>query len=255
MFRAMPNFHVVPGAQRDAKVRWRAAAALRRSAVVAGAVGLTAAAGLLSAGSALASAGSEPGNLILKPASGATTLRPTFATTTGCPTGYQASAQVSAFHANGTFGSRISYVVSNGLTHPFSGLLDFKMNLLLRFGSRVAKGQGSEWAVGCYSGIGGTGRVSWVQSTFVTLSSTGTSYSTSKPAGSGSSTGGGQTTTTGGSATAGSAATGGNAKSLNATNSSNTAQIAAASIAGACGLAVALGGIAWQRRRNRGRVQ
>lgn len=234
IFRAMPISHVVQGAQRDTKVRLRVTGALCRFAVVAGVTGLTAGAGLISAGSALASNGSQPGNLILHPAAGATTLTPTWSTTTGCPVGYQNSAQVSAFHANGTFASRISFVVGEGnLTRPFGGQLDFKMALLLRFGSKVTKGQGSEWAVGCYTGAGGTGRVKWVQSTVVTLSSTGTSYSTSTPNGSTGSAAGASGTTSSGSGT----------------------QIEAALIAGACGLAIAVGGVAWYRRRMRTRTE
>jgi hypothetical protein len=244
MFPAMPILQVVLDSLRDGKVRLLTAGVLRRTAMVAGAVGLTAGAGLLFAGSALASNGSQPGNLILHPASGATTLQPTWSTTTACPVGYQGSAEVSAFQPNGAFGSRISLVVSTGLTHRFSGMLDYEMALLLKLGARVGKGQGSEWAVGCYSGIAGTGHVKWVQCTFVTLSSTGSSYSTSTHNGSASSTTGQQASTSGNAQSAAATTTGG-----------NSTQVEAASIAGACGLAVAIAGIAWQRRRNRSRLQ
>src|SRR5271165_2544267 len=116
---------VDPGAQRVSKVRRRARWALPRTAVVAVAVGLTAGAGLLTAGSALASSGLQPGNLVLEPASGAVSLAPTFATTDGCPAGYQGSAQVSMFAANGTLISRISVAVPQP-TAAFHGALDGK---------------------------------------------------------------------------------------------------------------------------------
>jgi hypothetical protein len=159
------------------------AARLRRTAVVAGTLGLTAGAGLLAAGTALASNGSQPGKLVLHPASGAVTLTPTWSTADGCPAGYQGSAEMSEFKASGAFGSRISTVVSTGLTAPFHGVLDYNVALVLRLGADVGKGETSEWAVGCYSGPGGTGKVRWVQSTFVTLSADGKSYSTSTSTG------------------------------------------------------------------------
>jgi hypothetical protein len=240
----MPIIHGVPGAQPDAKAWCRPAGRLRRCAVVAGTVGLTAGAGLLAAGTALASNGSQPGRLALHPASGAVTLTPTWSTADGCPAGYQGSAEMSEFKASGAFGSRISTVVSTGLTAPFHGVLDYNVSLVLRLGAHVGKGQTSEWAIGCYSGPGGTGKVRWVQSTFVTLAADGKSYSTSTSTGSTSSTTGQQ------------AATSGNAQSASATTTSGSGtQVVAASIAGACGLAVALAGIGWQRRRNRSRLQ
>ena len=58
------------------KLKWGTAARLRRGAVILGVVGLTAGAAVVTAGSALAANGSEPGNLHLNPASGATTLTP-----------------------------------------------------------------------------------------------------------------------------------------------------------------------------------
>jgi hypothetical protein len=184
----MPVTQLVLDHLRTAGIIRRTARGLRRAVVLAGVVGLTAMAGLLTAASALAAHGSQPGSLILHPAIGATTLQPTWSTTDGCPAGYQGSAEVSAFQPNGAFGSRISFVVSTGLTHRFSGTLDYKMALLLKLGARVGNSQGSEWAVGCYSGPGGTGKVKYVQSTFVTLSSTGSSYSTSSANGQRSST-------------------------------------------------------------------
>src|SRR5215472_10977824 len=98
------------------KRKWGTAGRLRRGAVLLGVVGLTAGAAVMTAGSALAAVGSQPGNLVLTPASGATTLQPTWATTTGCPAGNQGSAEISDFTTSGTAISRISVVVNSGLT-------------------------------------------------------------------------------------------------------------------------------------------
>lgn len=179
----MPVTQIVLGAPRDARVRWRAAGCLRRVVVLAGMVGATAAAGLLTAASALASNGSQPGNLILHPASGASNLKPTWSTKDACPAGFRASAGLSEFGVGGTLGSRISAVVSGGLTRPFKGTLDGNVAMVLALGANVGNGQTSEWAIGCYSGPSGTGNVKWVQSTFVTLSADGKSYSTGSSAG------------------------------------------------------------------------
>jgi hypothetical protein len=242
MFPAMPIIHVVQGAQRDAKVGSRMAGALRRTAVVVGAVGLTGGAGLLSAGSALASNnGSQPGKLTLHPASGPSKLRPTWSTKDGCPVGYQASAEMSEFNANGSFASRISVTVNKPVA-AFSGSLDGNMSALLSLGSTVKPGQTSEWAIGCYSQIAGTGKVKWVQSTFVTLSTDGKTFTTSSgngqaPPASTSGSGSGQGTS---------------ATSTNSGGSSS--QLETAAIAGACGLIVAFGGLAFYRRRQRSRA-
>ncbi len=84
---------------------------------------MTTGAGLVTAGLALAASGAQPGNLILRPASSATALRPTWSTTDGCPAGYQGSAQLSEFNSNGTLASRISPTVAK-VTTAFSGTLD-----------------------------------------------------------------------------------------------------------------------------------
>ncbi len=179
----MPATQMVLGAPRDTRVRGRAAGALGRLMVLGGIVGATAAAGLLTAASALALNGSQPGNLILHPASGASNLKPTWSTKDACPAGFRSSAGMSEFGADGALGSRISAVVSGGLTRPFSGTLDGNVAMVLALGANVGNGQTSEWAIGCYSGPSGTGNVKWVQSTFVTLSADGKSYSTGSSAG------------------------------------------------------------------------
>jgi len=134
-------------------------------------------AGLVTAG--FAQAASASGNLILSPASGATTLRPAWSTTGGCPAGHQGSAQMSEFNTNGTLASRISPAVGN-VTKAFSGTLDGQIGALLGV-TDVKKGGTIKFEVGCYSLEGGTGSVEFVQSALLTLSSAGTSYTTKSP--------------------------------------------------------------------------
>ena len=177
----MPTTHVVA---RDASRRWRTARRIRRAVLLLGLVGMTSGAGLVTAGLALAANGSEPGNLILTPGSGASASTPTWSTTDGCPAGFQGSAQVSEFKPDGTFGSRISTTVNSGLTSPFGGTLDGNIRALLRLGAGVTSAGTVEFAVGCYPLEGGTGTVKYVQSTFVTLSSDGSSYTTGSSSGS-----------------------------------------------------------------------
>ncbi|HEY7323937.1 MAG TPA: Ig-like domain repeat protein [Streptosporangiaceae bacterium] len=160
------------------KWKWVTARRLRRGAVILGAVGLTASAGLAAAGSALAAVGSGPGQLQLSPASGALTTIPTWSTTTACPTNFQASAQVSEYTTSGTFVSTVSNVVT-GVTAPFNGLLLGNVGALLGQAGISTSAPGTlEWVVGCFSGVGGTGNQANVQSIFVTATAAGT-YTTS----------------------------------------------------------------------------
>jgi hypothetical protein len=154
--------------------------------VLAGVVGLTAGAGLLTAGSALASNGSQPGKLVLAPASGASSLTPTWSTKDGCPAGFQGSAQLSEFNTNGTYASAISSVVQSPVA-AFHGTLLGDIRALLGV-TNIKKGGTIEFAIGCYSGVATSGKVKYVQSTFVTLSSSGSSYSTRSSAGKSQST-------------------------------------------------------------------
>jgi hypothetical protein len=256
----MPMIHGVLGAPRDAKAGWRAVRGLRRAAAVAGAVGLSAGAGLLTAGSALASSGLQPGNLILQPASGAVSLTPTFATKDGCPTGYQGSAQVSMFAPNGTLISRISDVVAVPAT-AFHGTLEGNIDALLKFAGIPAGGH-SQWAVGCYTGVGGTGNVQWVQYMVVNLSADAKSYSISSGTGqvtSGSGSGSQPASSSVAKQPTGSNLYGQVASAQYPHPSGNSSggggsQLEAGLIAGACGLAVASAGVFFLRRRNRSRL-
>jgi LPXTG-motif cell wall-anchored protein len=256
----MPMIQVVQDAVRDSKVGWRAIGGLRRAAVVAGAFGLTAGAGLVTAGSALASNGLQPGNLILQPASGAVSLQPIFATTDGCPAGYQGSAQVSMFAPNGTLLSRISVAVPLPIK-AFHGTLDGNIGALLKFAG-VQPGGESQWAVGCYTLAAGAGNVQWVQYMVVKLSADGKSYS--------SGAGTGQLASGSGSGSATQSASSSLTKQPTLSNlygqvasaqyanpgtsSSGGSQLQAGLIAGACGLAVAGAGVFFYRRRNRSRL-
>lgn len=258
----MPKIQVIQCALRDPKVGWRTAGGLRRAAVLAGTVGLTAGAGLLTAGSALASNGLQPGSLILQPASGAVSLQPIFATTDGCPTGYQGSAQVSMFAPNGTLLSRISVAVPLPIK-AFHGTLDGNIGALLKFAGVPGGGQ-SQWAVGCYTGPAGTGNVQWVQYMVVKLSADAKSYSIGAGTGqlaSGSGSDSGSATQSASSSVAkqptlsnlyGQVAS---AQYPNpAASSSGGSQLEAGLIAGACGAAVAGAGVFFYRRRNRSRL-
>jgi hypothetical protein len=160
------------------KLKWGTAGRLRRGAVVLGVVGLAAGAAVATAGSALAANGTEPGHLTLSVPSGPLTTQPTWATSDACPTGFQGSAVIEEFNTDGTAASRVSLVVAPS-SGPISGggLLDTVGNLLTS--SNITPGGTVEWAVACYSAVGGTGNFEYVQSTFVTENAAGTQYSTS----------------------------------------------------------------------------
>jgi len=133
----------------------------------------------MTAGSALAGIGSEPGNLVLSPATGAQTLTPTWSTLDGCPAGFQGSAEVLESTGTGTIVSPISNVVNSGLTAPFSGQLNGSVGTLLGpHGISTTSPGTAEWVVDCYSGPSATGNSELVQSVFVSLSASGT-YTTS----------------------------------------------------------------------------
>jgi hypothetical protein len=251
---AMPATQTPSGAPRAATPRRRATSPFRRTILVLGVIGLTAGLAVISAGSALAGVGSEPGNLKLSPASGAGTLTPGWSTTDGCPAGYRGSAQMAEFTPGGRLISRISPTVAI-VTTAFSGTLDGTIGAILRE-TGVRKGQTVEFAIGCWSLEGGTGKVKYLQSTNVTYSATGTAYTTSTPkggSGAGSADGQGsygyytgqQGSTSGG-------------HSVSATDTANSSGMGAgglaALIASGCLLVLAGGGYVWHRRRDRSRL-
>jgi hypothetical protein len=160
----------------DEDVSTRARRRLRRLAVALAAVGLIAGTGLLTAGFALAASPLEPGNLTLTPDSGPASAQPTWATTDGCPAGFQGSAVVSEFNTDGSFAGNISAVVDSP-TAAFNGTLQGTLSTELS-ATNVTNGGTVAFAVGCFSQSGGTGNVEYVQLTFVQLASDGTTYST-----------------------------------------------------------------------------
>src|SRR5215472_8833877 len=121
----MPVDHRGQGTLPDGRARWRAATRIRRVAILLGALGMIAGTGLVTAGLALAAGvGSEPGNLALSPAQGPIGTTPTWATTDGCPSTNQVSAQLAEFDTSGNeAGGLISPAVGN-VTSAFSGTLD-----------------------------------------------------------------------------------------------------------------------------------
>ena len=167
----MSVMRVVLDSLRDAKVRWL---------VLLGVLGLTAGGLLLTAAAAQAVTGSGPGQLALNPAQGATTLTPTWSTTTACPTGFQGSAVLAVLTPAGAFASFISPTVAS-VTAPFSGTLQANVATIMgaTSGANVPNGGTTQWVVECFSAAGGTGNGTFVQSIFVTLDATGANYTTS----------------------------------------------------------------------------
>lgn len=155
---------------------------LRRSAALAGIVGASVTAALLvpAAAQAATPIGTEPGNLSFSPASGPSSTKPTWATTDGCPTGFTTSAVLRVVKDDGTTAS-FSTVQNSALvdlTQPFSGTTQGT----IAQGETTFKmvgGHTYEFVMFCFNGPGATGDDETVQSTFLTLSADGTSYTTS----------------------------------------------------------------------------
>jgi hypothetical protein len=204
----------------------------------------------MTAGPALAGVGSEPGHLKFSPASGGTVTTPTWSTSDGCPTGYQGSAQMAIFNVKGTLLSSISNVAYT-VQGPFSGELDGSVGAILQF-AHVPDGGSLEFTIGCYSMIGAAGKFVWVQSTLVTLSSDGKSYSTSAPSG--------QWTTSASNLAKGPLAgpNGGSDHQLGVPAPPGGGGIGAPAlaglVAGPCALAAGIAGVIWYRRRDRSRL-
>ncbi len=203
----------------------------------------------MTTGSAMASVGSQPGSLAFRPATGALTLAPTWTTTDGCPSGYRQSAQMSLFSAHGAFLSRISPAVYT-VTTAFTGTLDGSMGQILHF-ARVADGGRIEFVLGCYTQIGGTGDVKWVQSAIVTLSSTGSSYTASSA--SSASSGSSSTQASSGASSGPQGSSPGNGQGVAAATTANSSGMSSGAeaglIAGSCAVVAAIIGFVFYRRR------
>jgi hypothetical protein len=138
---------------------------------------------------ALADVGWQPGDLVLSVASGALSSTPVWSTTDGCPVGYQGSAQVAEFSYPGGLAESLISAVIEGTTSPdtpnpvaeaFGGELDSNVGALLALAGVSASVPGTvEWAVGCWTGLSGTGSVEYEQSTFVSIAAGATSYTSS----------------------------------------------------------------------------
>jgi hypothetical protein len=173
----------------NTKLKWGGVRRLRRGALVLGALGVAAGLALTTGGVAFAGVGAQPGDLELLTGtggtvitSGALTSTPSWATTTACPTGFQASAAITEFTLTGTAGSLISATISSGLTAPFAGLFDGTMGALLNTPpvSISATSPGTaEFVVGCYSAAGLGGTVSQEQSLFITVAAGATTFTAS----------------------------------------------------------------------------
>ena len=152
--------------------------------------------------------------------------------------------------------SRISSV-AYFVTKSFKGNSTANIGAILQF-ANIPKGGSLEFAVGCYSMEGGTGKVSWIQSTIVTLSSDGKSYTTSAPSGQQGSTSGQQGSTSGQAGAASGANGSGTAANDASAAAYHTGGMGAPAVAGliaaACALVAAAAGLVWYRRRNRSRL-
>jgi hypothetical protein len=153
----------------------------KRSAVLAGMIAAaTVGAALFMPSAASANvtnppAGSQPGNLTLSPASGSSSVTPTFSTSTGCPAGFQANATVAVMADDGTEQQVSGPVIGPNTPNPFSGTLLGSMGDVLAAAGPA--GETYELVVDCHATPGTRGQL--VQSTFVTYSADGNSWTSS----------------------------------------------------------------------------
>jgi hypothetical protein len=129
-------------------------------------------------GAQAATGGASATEVILKPAGGASGLKPTWSVVTACPPGFQGSAILYALNTDGTIGSSISPVVPH-VTAAFSGTVLGSVKKLFALGTDVRPGGTSKWEVACAAGIGSAGKQKITQSIYVTLSADGKSYTSS----------------------------------------------------------------------------
>ena len=211
----MPVTQVAAAAcQRETRNRRPVGRRLRRIALLAGAAGITSvmlaacsgatdgsssagegavgAAGIAAGRSAAADAhqpyetvgavGTQPGKLIIKPASGSTSISPTWSTTDACPAGYQSSAQLYGI----VFGAANLFQWISGTLNP--GNSPIPAGQQLEFNSTVAQvqqatktpnGQTGKWVVKCAALGSGLGNREYVQYVLVHISADGKSYTTS----------------------------------------------------------------------------
>ena len=155
---------------------------LNRTAVLLGAGTLVAGAALLGAARANAAVGTQPGALVITPATGTTTASGlTYRTTTACPGGHQGSGVVRLVDP-GTGATANASQVKNSVTAPFSGSLNATFAQLAGVFPDV-KGHTAELAVYCFPSPSAVGTPIAVQDTFVTINAAGNHYSISSNGG------------------------------------------------------------------------
>jgi hypothetical protein len=149
---------------------------LARAAVLVAAATVTVGGMVLGAGAAHAAVGTEPGDVTLSPASGATSGTPTWATSVACPTGFQGSAILRIVEASGSTQSISGAVASP--TAPFGGTLLGSVSEISEV-DNVPAGTTAEMVVFCFSGGSLTGTSSPEMDEWITISADGSSYTTS----------------------------------------------------------------------------
>jgi hypothetical protein len=147
---------------------------IRRLALLFSLAVATAGTALLTAAPAQASVGTQPGNLTLSPASGAASVTPTYASSTACPAPNNVSGTVTAIGHDDVALAFVSQT-NNSVLAPFNGSLQANMSTLV-LAAGLVPGDTYEFAVGCSDAQFNT---VYVQSTFVTISADGASYSSS----------------------------------------------------------------------------
>jgi hypothetical protein len=147
---------------------------VHRLALLLGLAVASAGVALFAATPAQAAIGTQPGNVSLSPASGATSLTPTYQTTTPCPAPNNASGTLSVI---GHDDVPIGFVATtnNSVLAPFGGSLQANMATIVAvFG--LTPGDTYEFAMNCSDA---NFNPVYVQSTFVTFSADGTSWTSS----------------------------------------------------------------------------
>jgi len=155
---------------------------LKRIAVLLGAGTLVAGAALLGAAQANAAVGTQPGALVISPATGTTTATGLmYRTTTACPGGHHGSGVVRLVDP-GTGATANASQVNNSVATPFSGSLNATFAQLAGVFPDI-KGHTAELAVYCFPSPSAVGPPIAVQATFVTINPAGNHYSISSNGG------------------------------------------------------------------------
>jgi hypothetical protein len=155
---------------------------LRRAALPMGAA--VAATVVLAACSGAGKAPAQAGAVQLSATRGPTSSRPTWSTSTACPSGLQGSAIFREVHRDGVSTNSISPTVDDA-TAPFHGTLQAPISMIKAAGG-IPNGSTQKLVVICFSSQGGTGTSRQVMNLYITYSADGSSYTTSATAPAGS---------------------------------------------------------------------